>query len=70
MDVTIEHNLNLIRKAGNKKHWRIRSAIKTINTEISGLRFTAMKNRGTKLAIRCNRDANALETQLENSKKG
>jgi hypothetical protein len=71
MDITIKHNLDFIRRATPKEYRRVRSAIKTINTEIGGLRLTAMMNKGTNLSRICDRKANALEAELNESlKKG
>ena len=64
MDITNEKTLEFIRKSPNKSHWRVRSHVRRINTEIGMLRFTAMKNKGTIVATVCNRRANDLEKLL------
>jgi hypothetical protein len=62
---TTDHWLNFIANSPNKKHYRVRAAIKIINQEISDLRFNALKKTGGSYCQHLmNREANFLDKQL------
>jgi len=63
MDVTIDYKLEKIKenKIGTQ---RIQRFVKDINSQISNYRLLAIKKRGTYVARICTRDANILQTKL------
>ena len=69
MDITYNFYFDKIKKSPNKSNWRIRNMVSIINTEISQYRLLAMKSRGY-LRDFCNKEANDLEKQLNDSLKG
>jgi len=65
MDITHDYYFRIIISGRNKKHWRVKSAIKFINQEISDLRFNALKKVGGSFCQHCmNHEANWIEKQL------
>lgn len=68
MDISTQAYLQKIKSSGNKKHYRVRNAIKFINTLISEYRLTAMKSYGY-IRTFCNSEANYLEKRLEEALK-
>lgn len=64
MDITTQYYLNIISSFPNKNHWKVRRAVKQINEQISGYRFTALKSWGY-IREFCNREGNVLEKKLE-----
>jgi hypothetical protein len=65
MDITHDYYLRIIATNPNKKHYRVRSAIRFINQEISDLRYTALKKTGGQFCqYLMNREANFLDKLL------
>lgn len=65
MDITHDYYLRIITTSQNKKHWRVKNAIKFINQEISDFRLNALKKVGGSFSqYYMNRAANFLEKQL------
>ncbi len=65
MDITIEYYLNKIAENPNKKHWRVKNAIRFLNNEISSYRFNAMEKVGGQYCqYLMNREANHIEKLL------
>ncbi len=65
MDTTIEYYLNMIVSNPNKKHWKVKYAIRFLNNEISRYRYNAMiKAGGQYCQYLMNREANHIEKLL------
>ena len=65
MDITIKYYLNQIASNPNKKHWKVRNAIKSLNKEISEYRYNAMEKVGGQYCqYLMNKEANYIERQL------
>jgi hypothetical protein len=65
MDITHDYYLRIIATNSNKKHWRVKSAVRFINQEISDLRFNALKKVGGQYCqYIMNREANYLDKLL------
>ena len=61
----IDRQLKIIATNPNKKHWKVRQAIKFVNQEISNLRFNALKKVGGQYPqFLMNHEANWLDKQL------
>jgi len=65
MDITHSYYLRIIATGQNKKHWRVKNAIRFINQEISELRFNALNKIGGQFCqYYMNREANHIEKML------
>lgn len=65
MDITHDYYLHIIATSQNKKHWRVKNAIKFINQEISDFRLNAIKKVGGSFCQHyMNHESNFLEKQL------
>jgi len=65
VDITHDYYLRIIATSGNKKHWRVKNAVRFINQEISDLRFNAFKKIGGQYCqFLMNREANHLDKLL------
>jgi hypothetical protein len=69
MDITTDYMLTQIKKLPIK-HWRSRKFQKNLNEQISGLRVTAYKMKGTFTGQFCSSEANRLEKELSYILKG
>lgn len=64
-DITYEWYISKILNSNKKSHWRTRYWIHKVEDHISGLRFTALKMKGTTVGSFCNKEANRFDRLLK-----